>query len=79
MSGSKLGGRRARDTILKVYGQDFYQRIGGLNVQSWIDNGRKPRGFSCDTVGPDGLTGRERARVAGRKGGIISRRPKAAI
>lgn len=31
-------------------------------------------GFASDKVGADGLTGRQRARIAGAKGGSISRR-----
>lgn len=31
-------------------------------------------GFASDKVGSDGLTGRERARIAGRKGGKIGKR-----
>lgn len=33
-------------------------------------------GFASDKKGEDGLTGRERARLAGSKGGRISRRTK---
>lgn len=34
-------------------------------------------GFASHVVGKDGLTGTQRAKIAGRKGGIISRRGKA--
>lgn len=33
-------------------------------------------GFACEFRGPDGLTGRQRAAIAGSKGGRISRRKK---
>jgi hypothetical protein len=35
-------------------------------------------GFASDKVGPDGPTGRQRARIVGAKGGRISQRLKAA-
>ena len=69
MSGTKAGGAKARNTIYERHGEDFYARIGkkgGMNG--------KTGGFFSNKVGKDGLTGRERARVAGRKGGLISRR-----
>ena len=69
MSGTKIGGQRAAETNKKLYGDDFYARIGqrgGLNG--------KTGGFASSIVGKDGLTGRERAKIAGRKGGTISRR-----
>ena len=40
-------------------------------------NGKGPGykgGFASDEVGEDGLTGKQRARIAGAKGGAISRR-----
>ena len=36
----------------------------------------KTGGFASDKKGADGLSGRERARLAGAKGGRISRRVK---
>lgn len=36
----------------------------------------KGGGFSSDKVGKDGLTGRERARISGAKGGRASRMTK---
>lgn len=62
MSGTKAGGVKARNTNYERHGEDFYAMIG------------KKGGFFSNKVGKDGLTGRERARVAGRKGGLISRR-----
>lgn len=69
MSGTKAGGLKAAKTIMKRYGEDFYGEIGrrgGSNGHSG--------GFASNKVGADGLTGRERSRIAGRKGGLISRR-----
>ena len=63
MAGTKEGGRKAALTNMQKYGKDFY-----------IRNGRKG--------GQNGHTGgffanRELAKLAGQKGGKISRRGKA--
>lgn len=72
MAGTKLGGRKAAATNKTKYGSSFYASIGAKG-------GRKSKtgGFASDKAGADGLTGRERARLAGSKGGRISRRTKA--
>lgn len=70
MSGTRTGGLKARDTNLKK-NPNFYRdigRIGGKNGQTG--------GFASDFVGNDGLTGPQRAKIAGRKGGLISKRGK---
>lgn len=59
----KFGSREAWLANLKLMGAK-----GGRNSS----NG----GFASDVRGLDGLTGQERASVAGRKGGTISRRGK---
>lgn len=69
MAGSIIGGRKARDTNLEKYGKDFYANIGRKGGK----NGHTG-GFASDKVGRDGLTGYERARVAGKKGGQLSKR-----
>lgn len=66
-----------RQTMLDKYGAEGLHekmreigRLGGTN-------GRGPNyrgGFASDRVGADGLTGRERSHIAGKKGGTISRR-----
>jgi len=69
MSGSKEGGKKASETLKKLYGEDYYQRIGqmgGLNGTTG--------GFASDKVGEDGLTGRQRARLAGIKGGKVTKK-----
>lgn len=63
MPGNKAGGIKARDTNRARYGEDFYKRIGAVG-------------------GKKGTTGgfwanRELARIAGAKGGKVSRRGKA--
>jgi hypothetical protein len=71
MAGTKNGGRAAATTNKKKYGADFYARIGAAG-------GKKGRtgGFASSKKGDDGLTGRERAALAGARGGRISRRTK---
>lgn len=69
MAGTKEGGRKAAMTNKLRYGEGFYARIGR-------DGGRNGRtgGFASEVVGKDGLSGRERAKIAGAKGGRKSRR-----
>ncbi|HEX9679774.1 MAG TPA: KGG domain-containing protein [Candidatus Saccharimonadales bacterium] len=64
MAGTKKGGQKAALTNRKRYGADFYAAIGRKGGK----NGRTG-GFYAN---------RELAREAGRKGGRISRRRKAA-
>lgn len=69
ISGTTEGGRRAAATNKEKYGKDFYRRIaqkGGRNGHTG--------GFGSDKVGADGLTGKERAKIAGAKGGRKSTR-----
>lgn len=62
MAGTKAGGRAAAETNKNKYGADFYAKIGAKG-------GRQGRtgGFYAN---------RELARVAGAKGGRLSRRTK---
>lgn len=59
MAGTKLGGIRAAQTNKHKYGKDFYAVIGAKGGK----NGHT-----------GGFTNREIARIAGAKGGRISRR-----
>lgn len=65
MAGTKAGGRAAAATNKSKYGRDFYARIGAIG-------GKKGRtgGFYAN---------RELARIAGAKGGRISRRSKKTV
>lgn len=71
MSGNAIGGKAAAARTKLLYGPDFYARIGAIG-------GKHSRGggFASLLLGADGYTGRERARIAGSKGGKISRRGK---
>ncbi len=64
MAGTKLGGKAAAKTNKEKYGADFYAKIGAMG-------GKKGHtgGFYAN---------RELARIAGAKGGRISRRTKKA-
>jgi general stress protein YciG len=64
MAGTKVGGRKAAETNRARYGRDFYAKIGAKGGK----NGHTG-GFAAN---------RELARIAGAKGGRISRRRKAA-
>lgn len=71
MAGTKAGGQKAAKTNIEKYGKDFYRengRKGGRNGHLG--------GFASEVIGRDGLTGWQRAKIAGRKGGAISRRGK---
>ena len=60
MSGTIEGGRKASKTNIERHGEDFYKRIGAKGGR----NGHTG-GFAAN---------RELARIAGAKGGRISRR-----
>lgn len=72
MAGNKIGGMKAAATNKARHGEGFYARIGAIGGRNGTTGG-----FASDVVGKDGLTGRERARIAGKKGGSISRRGSA--
>lgn len=55
--------------------REFYQKIGRKG--GLAGRGNPDRGFASTKRGKDGLTGAERAKIAGAKGGKISRRGKA--
>lgn len=69
MAGTKNGGRRAAATNKERHGKDFYARIGARGGK----NGHTG-GFASDVVGKDGLTGTQRAKIAGAIGGSKSKR-----
>jgi len=73
MAGTKTGGKSAATTNKTKYGPDFYAKIGAMG-------GKKGRtgGFASAVIGADGLTGQQRAAIAGARGGRISRRTKKA-
>lgn len=69
MAGTRAGGLKAAKTNKAKHGADFYINIGKTGGH----NGHTG-GFASDVIGRDGLTGKQRAKIAGAKGGTISRR-----
>lgn len=65
MAGTKDGGAKAAATNKSKYGDNFYELIGSLGGKKG-----KTGGFYAD---------RERARLAGAKGGSVSRRGYKAV
>ena len=70
MAGNRTGGLKARDANLKR-NPNFYRDIGRLGGAA-----SGTGGFASEAIGDDGLTGPQRAKIAGKKGGLISRRGK---
>ena len=62
MAGNKAGAVKARETILKLHGSDYFSRIGRMGGKAG-DPSKK--GFASNI---------ERAKTAGAKGGKISKR-----
>ena len=72
MAGTREGGLKARARNL-ARDPNWYKKIGAKGGAA----GKGPDytgGFASVTVGEDGLTGKQRAKIAGAKGGTISRR-----
>lgn len=69
MSGTKEGGAKAAKTNKERHGHEFYVRIGRMGGKNGSTGG-----FASTNVGKDGMTGYQRAKIAGAKGGSISRR-----
>lgn len=69
MAGTKTGGQKAAQTNKQRYGANFYKVIGAAGGAKSTGGG-----FASKYVGPDGLTGPERAAIQGSKGGKTSRR-----
>lgn len=60
VAGTKTGGQKAAATNMELHGKDFYKRIGSL--------GGKATGYKGFATNP------ELARIAGARGGRISKR-----
>lgn len=65
MAGTSRGGQQAAQTNKKRHGKDFYARIGAIGGKKGTTGG-----FAAN---------RELARMAGRKGGLKSRRSKVTV
>lgn len=67
MAGTPEGARKAAETRRNKYGADWEkQKAAQAGKQS------KRGGFASEKVGKDGLTGQERAKIYGSKGGQAS-------
>lgn len=62
MAGTKIGGLKAAQSNKRKYGSSFYAKIGAQGGKKGTTGG-----FAAN---------RELARIAGAKGGTVSRRPK---
>ena len=65
MAGTKAGGTKASQTVKERYGKDFFAKIGAIGGAA---KNTKPKGFAANP---------KLARIAGRKGGKVSKRTKA--
>ena len=74
MAGTKAGGDKAKAKLYERYGRSYYSRIGTIGGSIG-----RTGGFASELVGADGLTGKQRARIAGAIGGRKSRYPKKRI
>lgn len=76
MAGNKQAGQKTVATMIEKYGSyEAYRQAMRERASKGGKNGNTG-GFASELVGSDGLTGYERARVVGAKGGAISRRVK---
>lgn len=69
MAGTREGGLKIAAALKAKFGEDYYIGIGQRGGQA-SRNG----GFASMKIGKDGLTGFERARIVGAKGGSKSKR-----
>lgn len=69
MSGTKTGSEKAVKTVKERYGEGYWKSIGSLGGKRG-----KTGGFASKKIGEDGLTGKERASIAGSVGGKKSSR-----
>ena len=74
MSGTISGGKKAAQKNITLHGEDFYRIIGRKGGKRSTTGG-----FASQKVGKDDLTGAERAKLAGAKGGRRSKRTPATI
>lgn len=63
MAGTKAGAKKASETMKKIYGNNWYCKIGSIGGKAHVD-----KGFACMPY--------EKRSEAGRKGGSISKRGK---
>ena len=69
MAGTQKGAKKTARTCMDKFGKDYYKNIGRIGG-SHSHKG----GFASEKVGKDGLTGSQRAKIAGALGGRKGRR-----
>lgn len=76
MAQTKAGVNKYRETMIAKYGskENWLKHLKEMGSKGGRNG--NTGGFASDVRGLDGLTGQERAIVAGKKGGTISRRTK---
>lgn len=72
MAGTLKGGKKAAQKCMNKFGKDYYKDIGRIGGS----HSRKG-GFASEKIGKDGLTGSQRAKIAGALGGRKGRRAPA--
>lgn len=74
---TKAGAKKLIATMTDKFGS--YDSWAEWMRKNGAEGGRKGRtgGFASEKIGADGLTGKQRARIAGQRGGTISRKPNA--
>lgn len=70
----KLATARYHETMKKKYGDKLHDHYAEMGRKGGLLG--RSGGFASKKVGKDGLTGRERASIAGQKGGALSKRGK---
>lgn len=69
MTGTLTGGKKAARKCIEKFGKDYYKNIGRIGGSNSCRGG-----FASEKVGKDGLTGTQRAKIAGAIGGRNGRR-----
>lgn len=68
MSGTKEGARKRLEKLRKEHDPEWFKQ----NASKAGKAGGNGKGYASEKVGKDGLTGRQRAALAGKKGGQLS-------
>ena len=73
---TKEGGKTLKATMIKKFGSEeaYKEYMRNMSAKGGKVKGIE-KGFASFKEGSDGLTGRQRARVVGKTGGAISKRP----
>lgn len=73
-----MGGNRQKwmDSMIKQHGSEEAVIEHMKNIARLGGSVKGPKGFASDKVDSDGLSGKERASIAGKIGGTKSRRNK---